>query len=245
MKILIRNYRFYLKRLLFLTSFFLYTTLCQGQFIEFGGGIGAMNYSGDLVRGYQISNANMGGTVFYRMNFTPYLSTRMSFTIGQLSGSDIDPIDPFAIERRNSFNLTIAEIGGAFEYHFLDYKNKEALVKWSPYVMVGFGIFRMLGIDENPNSLEYNLLQPSIPIGIGFKHLVGKRFSAGIEFGLRKTFTDYLDNVADGDLTIKNYQYGNPKDKDWYSYAGISISYIIWDIPCPFPYRPNGAIMRQ
>ncbi len=213
------------------------------QFIEYGGGVGTFNYSGDLIRGYQITNSRLAGQVFYRLNLTPYLSSRFSLTYGRLTGSDQKPIDAFAQQRNSSFSITLGEISGAFEYHFLDYKTQDALIKFSPYVVVGFGLFKMYGVDD-PNG-NYNLIQPTMPVGFGLKHLIGKRFSAGLEFTGRKTFFDYLDNVSDGDQTIKNYQYGNPNDKDWYYYTGISVSYILWDIPCPFPYVPNRAIMRQ
>jgi len=26
---------------------------------------------------------------------------------------------------------------------------------------------------------------------------------------------------------------------DWYSFVGVSLSVIIYKIPCPFPYNPN------
>lgn len=236
--------RYTFKRL-FLTSFFLVCSVyfTQAQFIEYGGGIGTLNYSGDLIRGYQISNSKPAVSLFYRLNFTPYFSSRFALTYGGLSGSDSNPIDPFAVERNASFNINIGEISGAFEYHFLDYKTEKSRVKFSPYLMVGFGLFKMYGVDD-PNG-NYNLIQPALPIGAGIKHLIGKRFSAGFEFSARKTFFDYLDNISDGDQTIKNYQYGNPNDKDWYFFTGFSISYILWDIPCPFPYVPNRAIMRQ
>lgn len=43
---------------------------------------------------------------------------------------------------------------------------------------------------------RYNLTQVSIPIGAGFKQQFDDYWAWGIEFGLRKTFTDYLDDVS-------------------------------------------------
>ena len=43
---------------------------------------------------------------------------------------------------------------------------------------------------------RYNLTQVSIPLGVGFKQQVDEYWAYGIEFGVRKTFTDYLDDVS-------------------------------------------------
>lgn len=43
---------------------------------------------------------------------------------------------------------------------------------------------------------RYNLTQVSIPLGIGFKQQVDDYWAYGIECGIRKTFTDYLDDVS-------------------------------------------------
>jgi hypothetical protein len=82
-------------------------------------------------------------------------------------------------------------------------------------------------------------------MGGGAKFLLGKRFSLSVESGARKTFFDYLDGVSDGDIFIKDYQFGNPNDNDWYFYTGVSLTYIIYKIPCPFPYVPNKSIFNR
>ena len=68
-----------------------------------------------------------------------------------------------------------------------------------------------------------------------------------MEYGIRKTFTDYLDDVSstytggnlidmsplaiemsdnslDG-LKGKNFQRGNTKNNDWYTFTGITLSF--------------------
>jgi hypothetical protein len=222
----------------FISLIFVSATLqINAQFLEFGGGVGGFNYSGDLIRGYQITNIKPGFTIYNRLNFSNHVSLRTAFSYGKLSGSDKKPIDSFAMERGVSFSINLAELSSVFEYHFLDYKHRKAIVRWSPYVFMGIGFLKMSNTGEPTQ--DFNTLQPAIPFGLGFKHLVGRRFSAGFEFGVRKTFFDYLDNISDADLALKNYQYGNPNDNDWYTYVGVTFSYIIFKIPCPFPYVPN------
>ena len=40
------------------------------------------------------------------------------------------------------------------------------------------------------------LQQFAIPLGVGFKLSLGEKFSMVAEYGIRKTFTDYLDDVG-------------------------------------------------
>lgn len=49
---------------------------------------------------------------------------------------------------------------------------------------------------QYPEKDPYQLIQFAIPIGIGLKASLGNRFSMAIEYGLRKTFTDYIDDVG-------------------------------------------------
>ena len=94
---------------------------------------------------------------------------------------------------------------------------------------------------------KYALTQFSIPMGGGFKIAVYKTFIIILEYGIRKTFTDYLDDVSTtytgGNLIdmspiaiemsdkslngpqTKGFQRGNTKDNDWYTFTGITLSF--------------------
>lgn len=219
----------------------LVNTTAFGQAIEIGGGLGGFNYSGDLVRGYKFLDTRPGIFGFYKYNLSDIVSTRISLSYGGITGSDDDPIDPAAELRNASFSANILEAAWTFEYNFLDYKHEKSPIKWSPYFFTGFGFSRITGLDLE----DYNKIQPVIPIGLGVKHLLGKRYSLGFEVGARKTFFDLLDEVSDGDITNKNFQYGNPSNDDWYYFFGFSFSYIFYNIPCPFQYTPNESMMRS
>jgi hypothetical protein len=43
---------------------------------------------------------------------------------------------------------------------------------------------------------RYLLTQVAIPLGFGFKFKLNNRWSLGLEYGVRITFTDYLDDVS-------------------------------------------------
>ena len=51
---------------------------------------------------------------------------------------------------------------------------------------------------------------------IGLKAGINDKWGVGLEFGLRKPFTDYLDGVSES---------GNPDKGDWFLIGGASLSY--------------------
>ena len=121
-----------------------------------------------------------------------------------------------------------------------------------------------------PGKEPYMLSQFSIPLGVGFKLSLGENVNMMLEYGIRKTFTDYLDDVSgtyvspfvlygydsdqttvelsDQSLTLQDYiQNGNDiqnwdqntgKNRgnentwtDWYSFAGLTLSFKIVKTP--------------
>jgi Domain of unknown function (DUF6089) len=204
---------------------------------EIGGGLGIFNYTGDLVRTYDLTTARPAVTIFYRSNISKVVSFRTSFTAGQLAASDkSSPLDALAAKRAASFDIFLLELSGAFEYHFLDWRDDKRRLRFTPYLFAGVGLF---GIAGTPNkTAEYSNVQMSIPFGGGMKYVLNPKYYLSFEIGIRKTFFDYLDNISGGDPSLKNFQYGNPNDYDNYFFTGITLTYTFYDIPCPSsPYR--------
>lgn len=95
----------------------------------------------------------------------------------------------------------------------------------------------------------YKRTQFCIPVGIGFKYTVSRRWGIGIEYGIRKTFTDYIDDASktyvDGALLTEQYaaemadksdgqypyitapgaQRGDPRYTDSYMFGVITLNY--------------------
>ena len=88
------------------------------------------------------------------------------------------------------------------------------------------------------------MIQYAIAMGGGFKIAVNPSFNIILEYGVRKTFTDYLDDVSTTypgellDMTNEaiymsdpfnshnlGEERGDPDKKDWYSFAGITLSF--------------------
>jgi hypothetical protein len=203
---------------------------------EVGFGIGTFNYTGDLVKSYNFLNSKPAATVFYRSNLSKVISFRVAATGGKLGASDSRPRDAFAKERNASFNIFLLEFSGAMEYHFLNWREEKRIIRYSPYLFAGLGIFSMSGAKAGPE--QYSSIQGVLPFGVGIKYIVNPKWYIAAEFGARKTFFDYLDNISAGDGRTKNYQYGNPHDNDSYYFLGLSVTRTFYVIPCPTnPYK--------
>ena len=204
---------------------------------EVGGGIGAFNYTGDLVRTYNPAFSRFAGTVFYRNNISPIVSLRTTLSIGSIGANDQrKPIDPAALVRDASFKLSMMEFAPVFEYHFFDWRTGRRPIPFTPYLFSGAALFLFSGNKEKP--ADYSNVQLAIPFGGGGKVVLNPYWYLAVEFGIRKTFFDYLDNVSGADPAFKTFQYGNPYDKDNYFFAGITLTRTFYEIPCATsPYR--------
>ncbi len=215
--------------------FFLLSTPSVAQKSEIGAGLGGMNYTGDLIKSYKFLENRLGGIVYYRNNLSNTVSLRYAVTLGTVQGSDDPPFDTFAAQRNAEFNIFLVEPAVTIEYNFLDYKEKNSVINFSPYFFAGAGFFTFFGNETAVE--EYSNFQPVIPLGIGVKYNINRNWRFNFEMGARKTFFDYLDNVSEGIPNTKNYQSGNPHDSDTYYFVGFSLSYAFYPVICPFDYN--------
>ena len=224
-------------RYIFLALLISVSASSSAQRSEVGFGIGTFNYTGDLARSYNFLNSRPAATVFYRSNISKVVSFRAGITAGKIGASDPKrPIDPFATERGASFNLFLMEASTVIEYHFLNWREERRMIRFTPYFFAGLGLFGISGVPSK--NAEYSNMQVSVPFGVGAKYIINPKWYLSLEFGPRKTFFDYLDNISAGDQQTKNYQYGNPFDNDAYYYLGLSVTHSFYDIPCPTnPYK--------
>ena len=201
---------------------------------EVGVGIGGFNYTGDLVRDFAVRHTRPGLGILYRNNINDHLSLRGALHGGWIAGSDKPPYDALAQQRDTAFSTSIAELSAVMEYHFLDWKSNIRLLRWTPYFFIGAGV-SFLGRHEEQTE-SYSRTQPVIPFGIGFKYMVTPVWVLALEGGVRKTFTDHIDNISGGDPSVRNFEYGNRYTDDWYYYVGVSLSYTFYSIPCPYHF---------
>jgi hypothetical protein len=234
---------------------------------ELGVILGGSNYLGDLNSYNPIYHIKPAGGVLYRYNVHSRLCWRGSLLYGSVGASDADASESLLQNRNLSFESTIYELGSGLEFSYLPFQLGHDKYRGTAYVMVGVSLFHMnpttqyngekielqpLGTEGQGSSLNsegnYSLTQLSVPLGVGVKFSIGKRSAIGLEYGIRKTFTDYLDDVgSDGFVdasvladengplaaTLSNRSLdgsrfgkrGTASSKDWYSFFGATLTF--------------------
>lgn len=129
----------------------------------------------------------------------------------------IDIDDPNLIyyivsNRGLSFETDITEVSFLSEVNFFPFFVGSRKNKWTPFIFAGAAMYmynprpigggpnlRDLGTEGqglSGRSTPYGNIAISVPFGIGMKISLGKRLGLGVEWGMRKTFNDYLDDIS-------------------------------------------------
>ena len=239
---------------------------------EIGIFLGGSYYTGDLnPSGHFNRFTRPAAGVLYRVNMNPRISAKAIASAGILEGDDAYSKNESHHNRNLSFKSKILEFAVEGEFNFLPFTTGSKKVSVvTPYVFGGVAVYHFnplgfyqsrwvalqpLGTEGQGSSFSgekpYSLTQFAIPFGVGLKINTAKRVNINLEWGLRKTFTDYLDDVsgkyADQALLLsekglvaaalsdKSYtqaggsntgrQRGNAFTKDWYAFAGVIITF--------------------
>jgi hypothetical protein len=184
---------------------------------EFGVGIGAGHYFGDLNTRTRINRAKLAGSIFFRKNFGNYIALRVGASFVQLGYSDIyNKHNVYMLSRNLSFNSKVWELSLQGDFNFFRFMPGEPAYSFTPYVTIGAGVFsydpyaflagqkiflRPLGTEGQgsalyPNRKQYSSMGISIPFGAGIKYSLNARINVGFEILHRFTNTDYLDDVS-------------------------------------------------
>lgn len=243
----------------------------HAQRVHIGVAGGLANYNGDLLEklyAKKITNGFIGLTVHYELQ--DQILLRGSYNFARVNGSDIYSEKPELILRNLSFESPISEFSVVGEYYLFNLYER----RFSPYGFIGLGVFHFNpysydstgrkvflkplsteGQGIYPNKKEYSLWQPTIPFGGGVKFAITENLRIGLEIGLRKLFTDYLDDVStsypdfndllaargqtavdfayrgdevpggDPVFPTKETQRGGAEQKDIYYFTGLNISF--------------------
>ena len=184
----------------------------QHHEIGFFGGIAY--YMGDLTpTHFSIPGYSFGFK--YRYDINRRFALRIGGHIGEVKGDS--KFDADSKKYKNlSFHSTILDFEGGIEINFLEYEPGSKKHRFTPYIFAGLSIFKFnpktyyqgkeyelqplgtegQGLTAYPDKKPYKLSSFAIPFGIGIKWSVSEKVSLGLEWGLRKTFTDYLDDVS-------------------------------------------------
>lgn len=230
---------------------------------------GFANYVGDLQEKrftLEQSNAVFGAGLSYEL--LPKLLVHGTLKKGKVSADDQFSSRPLNRARNLNFTSNIYEAALVLDYSLFDLYYS----RFTPYVFGGGAIFRFNPITtdrtgravalrtmstEGQGIVEgrspYRIMTVSIPMGVGVRLRVTDNAYLGYEIGIRKTFTDYIDDVSttyiDRDLLLAsrgqtavqlafrgdeikadepyppaNTIRGGSRHKDWYYFSGITLS---------------------
>jgi hypothetical protein len=158
----------------------------------------------------------------YRYRFTPTISAKASFSYARVAGSDRLTNELARRNRDLEFRSDIWELSAQFEYALIEEHIKGRYIRGKTKFPVHIYLFGGIGfLHFNPKSRvnfegPWIALQPlgtegqglegggkkyirytmCIPVGIGFKYPITNQWHIGLEYGLRKTFSDYIDDVS-------------------------------------------------
>lgn len=186
---------------------------------DIGAGIGMTGYLGDANTANMWSSPSWDAEILFRYIVNPRINLKTNFYIGGLNGDSSKMENVFPDAANFKFSTTFYELGEMFEFHFFNYGMGESyrkLKRWTPYITAGVGVTAW-SVDSKAGAAF------TIPLGVGFKFKPSLRWNLGLEFLMKKTFSDKLDGESLSDpLGIKS---SFMKNTDWYSTLTLTISY--------------------
>jgi len=256
--ILLRFFKILKKFALYLFCLLSFSGLAQGRKRHFkqkelgffGGG---SYYLGDLNPRRHFYMSHPAAGIFFRYSTNYRSAFRFAFNYGKISGDDSKSGQPDQVERNLKFSSKVYEFSSTAEFNFVEYRIGHDRHRFTMFVFAGLAGFYFdpkanIGSGEvslrnvRTEGKKYPKFQLSVPFGLGLKLNVGNKCGFGIEWGPRRTFTDYLDDVHGTypDFTSvdsKNYtnqslngggvpgnMRGNSSTRDWYFYYGITFN---------------------
>ncbi|MCF8294706.1 MAG: DUF6089 family protein [Bacteroidales bacterium] len=202
--------------------------------------IGQSYYLGDINHVTQFQNMGTSFGGFYRHNYNLRYSLRGNLYVSKLRASDSDSWLAFNRLRNQTFSMDILDAGLMAEFNFLPYITTSYKYRFAPYVTAGLGMMIPLSKSETKSTM-------TIPFGLGLKYNLGDKFSIGIEWVIRKTFSDELDGIVantDNPLTVEFMtnqkaeafrQTSTIYRNDYYVITGLFLSYkiVYKSMKCP------------
>ena len=197
---------------------------------------GSSYYLGDLNQRHFVP-FTPGGGAYFRYNYDDRIGYRFTGSYGRIGGNDQFSDNEFNSTRNFSFTSQIYELSAVTEFNFLPFSHlnpKSSII--TPYFFLGLSLFyhdpkgntggtRVDFMTGTSEGVTYRNLQLALPFGAGFKVMLGK-FGMSFEWGIRKTWSDYLDQVSanhQAGTSNANFQRGQVFTKDWFVLAGISL----------------------
>lgn len=249
-------------------------------------GLGPINYVGDLQeKRFTPTGMKFAGTAGITYQLTPHFAGNFSLTVGKIGAKDADNGEKWA--RRNlNFQSMLFEAAVTAEADLTDINQPDDQSfadrnpdKITPYVFGGLALVHfnpytydlsnkkvyLQPLGTEGQAAPYSLWQISFPFGIGVKYAISNTIVLSAELSLRKTLTDYMDDVSrnhyvdttellatrgqeavslsyradelpDNHYSFKDGYRGNPKKKDGYYGIMFKLYYQLFTTRPKFYY---------
>ena len=181
------------------------------QNFHFAARLGIANYQGDLqAKRLTFKQAKVLGSLGAQYDLSEHFTARTYFTLTSLQADDKKGTASMKLRNLN-FQTKVFDWELGAQYNILSLNNSW----WTPYIFAGVGLYhfnpythtadgaktylRPLSTEGQgfaAGSKNYSLTQFNIPLGVGALYAVTEDIRVGLEFGYRKLFTDYLDDVS-------------------------------------------------
>lgn len=205
-----------MKKIIVLTFALLLGSAAYAQRHEVGLFLGSSYYNGDLNTSAPFLMAQPAGGVAYRYVLNPRWAFKFNGYLGTVEGNDAFNPDAGLRSRNLHFKSMVLEFAGNMEFNFLKFVPGSDRDRFTPFIFGGLSVFRFnpksqfqgdwyylqplgtegQGTTAYPDRKSYSLVSVGIPFGLGVKFSLGQSTVMGFEWGMRKTFTDYLDDVS-------------------------------------------------
>lgn len=194
--------------------------LCQEDYrFDFGAGLGMTGYLGDANTANLFQNPSWDAELFLRYIINPRLGLKTNFYVGGLRGNSAQMTNVFPTGETYKFTTTFYELGELFEFNFFEFGIGETyrkLKRITPYIAAGISMTLWTVGGKVSTGI-------TLPMGAGVKWKVNERLNLGMEFLMKKVFSDRLDGEQLEDpMGIKS---AFAKNTDWYSTLTLTISY--------------------
>ena len=186
---------------------------------DVGGGIGMTGYLGDANTSNLWSSPSWDMEILFRYIVNPRWALKTNFYTGGLSGDSSKMTNVFPDGNTYKFTTNFYEFGEMAEFNFFNYGMGESyrqLKRISPYITAGVGVTMWSTGGKSSGAF-------TLPFGIGVKYKPSRRLNLGLEFLMKKTFSDRLDGSSlDDPMGIES---SFIKNTDWYSTLTFTVSY--------------------
>jgi hypothetical protein len=214
-----------------LVSLFFSVNRVDGQYAESGIGLGFATYWGDLNGPIYTNNFKYNSAFAVQLNarkiFNKRIGIHPSLSYGVIKGDDARAENPGQLLRNLRFKSPVLDLSLLAEYFIFPFEPDDASSLFYPYVAGGVSGFyfnpvatlegrsyRLQPLGTEGQGMpgfpsKYSLVNWALSFGGGAKISLAPGLNLGIEVIMRRTFTDYLDDVSTNYVNYYELEAGN------------------------------------